>query len=419
MKKPIEFSNDPQGWVKLERNLLESPIVKNPTLLQIYVWSRLKANHQPKWFSIKVGNGTKEVYCDVGQFITGRKRAAEELGMPESTFYNNIKKLEDYGYLIIESNNKFSLITVVNIDNVKISQQPTEQQTIRKSSSNVTAKEQQTNTNNNNEKDKKENNKIDSDIISNSNINKELKSIKNENSKIQNWIIEAYEELLNKISRDYPRVNLILHKLSIEEFEELFSSYDWEDILSKCEAIENWEHTHRQKSVYKILKTFLNNDNNISVLDGVEKNSYLSYRLHFEESVMRWEEEKRQKRLADGYYDEIGEDYKALYMELKDSTVWDQFDLTSHKKSKKKVVRSYLRFKFLLSQQKQVAKVYNLNDFKIEEYLELVDAGFTYEALRYYVDQFAVWPKRKNHKSIYEGYGEFMLEIMEDGRYEH
>lgn len=189
--------------------------------------------------------------------------------------------------------------------------------------------------------------------------------------------------------------------------------------MAKCDAIEKWEHTHKQKSTFKILTAFLTNDNSISELEMVEKNSYLSYRLNWEKSIQQWENEKREKRLADGLYDGINKDFKALNMELKDSTLWNQFDLSSHKNSKRKVVKSYIRFKFLLSQHKKVVRAYDLNEFSIEEYLRLVDAGFTYEALRYYIDQFAKWPQLKSYNNIYEGYGEFLFELMESGKYEH
>ena len=419
MKKTIEFSIDPQGWVKLQRSLLDSPIMKNPTLLQIYIWSKLRANHQPKWFSIKVGKGIKEIYCDVGQFITGRKRAAEELSIAQSTFYKNIKKLEDYGYLTIEANNHFSLITVVTADSLEVMKKPSEQQIRQKSNNNATAKEQLKNTNNNDKKEKKENKKIKNNIISNSNFNKKIKLKKKENSNIQNWTIKAHEKLLNIIKRDYSKVNLIPHKISIDEFKELFSKYDWEDIMDKCEALENWPHIQRQLSVYKILKIFFQNDETISVLDGVEENSYISYRLYNENMDKQWEEEEKQKRLADGYYDEIKEDYKSLLKEFKDTSIWDQFDLTSHKNSKRKVIKSYLRFKFLLSQYKKVAEAYKLNNFMLKHYLRFANAGFRYEELRYYINQFVKWPKRKNYKNIYKGYGEFMVEIMDSGQYEH
>lgn len=185
MTKPIVFSIDSQGWVKLQRNLLVSPVMKNSTLIHIYVWCLLKANHQPKWFSIKIGKGTKEIFCDVGQFITGRKRAAEELGIPESTYYKNIKRLEDYGYLKIESNSHYSLVTAVNYGSSTPLAYQSEQPKQQEKNTNETTNEQPKNTNNNYKNEKKENNKKNNLISLNSNFSKNLK---NETKKLKKII---------------------------------------------------------------------------------------------------------------------------------------------------------------------------------------------------------------------------------------
>lgn len=94
MKKLIQSADSQQGWVKLQRSTLDTPMMKNPILLQIYVWSILKANHQSKWFSIRVGRGIKEIYCDVGQFITGRNKASDLLGA--SIYCNTKLEIEKY-----------------------------------------------------------------------------------------------------------------------------------------------------------------------------------------------------------------------------------------------------------------------------------------------------------------------------------
>ena len=44
----------------------------------------------------------------------GRKRASEELRLKESTVRDYIKLLENLGTIVVKSDNKFSVITVVN-----------------------------------------------------------------------------------------------------------------------------------------------------------------------------------------------------------------------------------------------------------------------------------------------------------------
>ncbi len=260
-----------QGWVKLPRNLLDSPIMKNPILLQIYIWSLLKANHQPKWFSFKVGRGLKEVHCDVGQFITGRNTAADELGMPGSTWYTNITKLKDYGYLKIESNSHYSLITVVNYGDAAPDAQPLEQQKKNRKNKKVTTKEQPNNTNNNVKNEKK-------DINFNSSSSFDFKKKKNvksiERDEEKELEIIAFNEINTIIRETLPKVASIPNPLSYEDFKSIYAKYDWEDIINKLMDLDKWKDIKKQKSLKKILLTFLKNDKEVNPLKDGEKNFF-------------------------------------------------------------------------------------------------------------------------------------------------
>lgn len=98
------------GWVKLHRKTLNSSVFQNEKLLKTFVWCLLKASHKKHEFL----HGRQKVSLKPGQFITGRKRAGEELDMPPSTawFYLNLLKADRT--LDIKSTNRYSLITVVN-----------------------------------------------------------------------------------------------------------------------------------------------------------------------------------------------------------------------------------------------------------------------------------------------------------------
>jgi biotin operon repressor len=63
-----------------------------------------------------------------GQFITGRKKLAEELGFSEQQIRTAISKLESTGEISIFSTNKYSIITVTNWENYQgdFNEQPTE-----------------------------------------------------------------------------------------------------------------------------------------------------------------------------------------------------------------------------------------------------------------------------------------------------
>src|SRR5690554_5293601 len=98
------------GWIKLHRKTLDSKVFQNEKLLKTFVWCLLKASHKEYEFL----HGRQKISLRPGQFITGRKKAGEELDMPPSTawFYLNLLKADST--IDIKSNNKYSLITLIN-----------------------------------------------------------------------------------------------------------------------------------------------------------------------------------------------------------------------------------------------------------------------------------------------------------------
>ena len=95
-----------QGYIKLHRKILDNGVFADAELLKVFVWCILKANTTPN-----VVFGRK---VDVGEFITGRITASEELYLKPSTIYKRLHKLKSQGYIKISSTTKNSLITVVN-----------------------------------------------------------------------------------------------------------------------------------------------------------------------------------------------------------------------------------------------------------------------------------------------------------------
>ena len=95
-----------QGYIKLHRKILDNGVFADAELLKVFVWCILKANTTPN-----VVYGRK---VDVGEFITGRITASEELHLKPSTIYKRLQRLKAQGYIDISSTTKNSLITVVN-----------------------------------------------------------------------------------------------------------------------------------------------------------------------------------------------------------------------------------------------------------------------------------------------------------------
>jgi hypothetical protein len=98
------------GWYKMHRKIIESPIFNNPNALRMWVWMLAKASH--KQCSLMVGN--QEVTLMPGEFVFGRAMASAELSIPKSTVYDMLKSIEKMGMIRVKSGNKFSIVTVVN-----------------------------------------------------------------------------------------------------------------------------------------------------------------------------------------------------------------------------------------------------------------------------------------------------------------
>ncbi len=98
------------GWIKLHRCLKDKAIFENEKLLKVFIWCLLRATHSGYEQLI----GRQKVWLEPGQFPTGRKKAGLELNMKSSTAWDYLKLLESNKTITINSNNKFSVITIEN-----------------------------------------------------------------------------------------------------------------------------------------------------------------------------------------------------------------------------------------------------------------------------------------------------------------
>lgn len=90
--------------------MLEKGWLKDHKVWVVWSFCLLKASYKVH----KQFVGRQEVELQPGQFIFGRHEASEALKMKPSTLYDIMKSLERRGNIVIQSNNKFSMVTVVN-----------------------------------------------------------------------------------------------------------------------------------------------------------------------------------------------------------------------------------------------------------------------------------------------------------------
>lgn len=134
-----------RGYVKIYRKLLDSRIWQNEGLLKVWLWCLLKATHEERWVSMKVGTGDTEVKLQPGQFIFGRKAASKELHIPRSTVWKRMLKLENMQNLNMQRNSKYSIINITNWDSYQGEKEKRNSQKDKQG----TAREQPGNTNKN------------------------------------------------------------------------------------------------------------------------------------------------------------------------------------------------------------------------------------------------------------------------------
>ena len=87
--------------------------MKNAQLLQFWVWCLLKSNHK-EWYQDTVGR--QIIALQPGQFVFGRKSAAEALKSIENKIRGHVVSLENAGCISVKVTNKFSIISVLNWD---------------------------------------------------------------------------------------------------------------------------------------------------------------------------------------------------------------------------------------------------------------------------------------------------------------
>lgn len=99
-----------EGWVRLHRKLIKSDVFENEKLLKVFIWCLLKASR----FGNEIVVGANKINLLPGQFVTGRRKAAIELCMKESTANNYLKRLEAMQMIELNCNSRFTTVTVVN-----------------------------------------------------------------------------------------------------------------------------------------------------------------------------------------------------------------------------------------------------------------------------------------------------------------
>lgn len=241
--------------IKLFRSILESQVFAHPIALKIWIWCLCRATYKKRYFPLKIGKGFITVELLPGQFIFGRFKAEEELGIDGSTIYKWIQKFasEEYEMITIESNNQYSIITICKWSEYQVDKLKAVTTKEQPKNNGVTTEEQQRNTNNN------------VNNVYNVFYNDEL--VKSGNDQEYEKVIKAlYGE--NNLGVPLRCVLKMDTQLSYEQFKRIQSykrKYTF-SIIQTLEQMENWGNPKKYRTVYGTFQTFLKNQLNIKAL---------------------------------------------------------------------------------------------------------------------------------------------------------
>jgi hypothetical protein len=113
------------GYIRLWRKSLKGGLIKNHNAWIFWTWCLLKANHKKDH---KQTVGFQEVILQPGEFIFGRKKAAEETGLSERNIRTCVDFLRKCQNLTIKPTNKFSVISITNWETYQFTKQESDQQ---------------------------------------------------------------------------------------------------------------------------------------------------------------------------------------------------------------------------------------------------------------------------------------------------
>lgn len=220
------------GWISLHRSIQEHWIWQEKPFDKRSAWIDLllSANHKDNKFLL----GNNLVDIERGSFITSEVKLSDRWGWSRTKVRNFLELLEKDNMLLKESDNKKTVLTIVNYNDYQVQETSKEHQ----ENINKTSKEHQENTNNNV-----------------NNVNNDNKSLFMYDEKIKN--------IVNLLENNIGTIPPIL----IDDIAEYSKTFD-SDMFSEAIKIAANKKVRTVNYVLGILKQW--KDNNILTIDDLE-----------------------------------------------------------------------------------------------------------------------------------------------------
>jgi len=210
-----------QGWIKIHRTIIDKGWFQDSNAVHLWFYLLLKASHSKSEY---LWNG-QIINLQPGQFVTGRKKIANETGIQESKIERLLKLFESEQQIEQRKTNTSRLISIINYKKFQSNEQPFEQRVNNKR----TTSEQRVNTN-------KE--------------LKELKELKNDNYK------DSLNPLLIFIFENCPNIQKMSQPMSETEANKLMDAFQFQEITEILVSMDNYKKLNT--SYQSPFKTCLN-----------------------------------------------------------------------------------------------------------------------------------------------------------------
>lgn len=194
------------GFVKISRSILKWRWYKKPYTKCLFLHLLLTANISDSYY--------ENIAVKRGQVVTGRKQLSEELGLSEQSVRTALKHLTSTNEISVESNRRYSLITINNYDKYQCNNQPSINQLL--TNNQPTTNQQLTN-----DQPHKKN-------------NKEEKEYKEEGNIDPAEVIGLFKKICVSFPKPvlYRRLAKAISSCEVKDFKRLFEKSEQSDFLS-------------------------------------------------------------------------------------------------------------------------------------------------------------------------------------------
>ena len=102
-----------EGWIKIHRKIMDWEWKSEPNMIALWIDLLCRANHAPhRWQGVDV---------DRGQCVVGLKSLSVSTGLSVKSVRTCLDRLKSASQVAIESNNRYSLVSIINYDGYQCS----------------------------------------------------------------------------------------------------------------------------------------------------------------------------------------------------------------------------------------------------------------------------------------------------------